>query len=335
MEKKFLLSSITFILQLVGCLAGDELNVHIHFHGGDQAQFDSGVEEKPTSNQTTNKQCGQANRGNNGNRIVGGVETEKNEYPWQVLLIIETEYGPSLCSGSIISSQAVLTAGSCVLNSDGTVVSKENVRIWVGQHNVSQILSPPFESPEDYMPCEKPKVHGSFQNANFQNSSSNNYDFAILTLCEDLEFSQEVSPVCLPESAGQDPDLNEGVDTIITGWGLTSGGGNLATVLQEMTVQTKSNKDCIRDHPYYEQELSDSMLCGQAVGNTFCMGDSGGPWVTKVGSNYVLTGVGSWNRVYTPAAKDCPPGEPSIAARVTNQLNWIKSNMKGSTLPRA
>ena len=33
-----------------------------------------------------------------------------------------------------------------------------------------------------------------------------------------------------------EPDLNEGVDTIITGWGLTSGGGYLAPVLQEMTV---------------------------------------------------------------------------------------------------
>ena len=33
-----------------------------------------------------------------------------------------------------------------------------------------------------------------------------------------------------------DPGLNERVDTIITGWGLTSGGGKLANVLQEITV---------------------------------------------------------------------------------------------------
>ena len=44
--------------------------------------------------------------------IVGGTETEKNEYPWQVGFV---EKGDSLiwCGGSLISDSWVLTAAHC------------------------------------------------------------------------------------------------------------------------------------------------------------------------------------------------------------------------------
>jgi len=285
---------------------------------------------KKSCNVCSSCKCGQANRSNR-NRIVGGDETGKNEYPWQVLVETRENGKTYRCGGSIISSKEILTAAHCVVYyRTNTALPKEDVRIMVGQHDISQVN--PFQDPPQakvHKLCKAPNVHGSYSPTRLD------YDYAILTLCEDLEFSEDVSPVCLPESAGQDPGLNERVDTIITGWGLTSGGGKLANVLQEITVQTKSNRDCSRNYPFYRSKLTDRMLCGQAAGKTFCSGDSGGPWVTKVGSNYILTGISSWSRLYEPATEDCPPGEPSIAARVTNQLTWIKSNMKGSTCPRA
>ena len=39
-----------------------------------------------------------------------------------------------------------------------------------------------------------------------------------------------------------DPGLNENVDTIISGWGLTSGGGEFANFLQEITVSFLTKK---------------------------------------------------------------------------------------------
>ena len=51
-------------------------------------------------------QCGLAKRNT---RIVGGEETEMNEYPWQAQLSV----GDGLCGGSLINSEWVLTAAHC------------------------------------------------------------------------------------------------------------------------------------------------------------------------------------------------------------------------------
>ena len=48
-------------------------------------------------------------------RIVGGTETEVNEFPWTVGLY--THYrckGLPVCGGSLISTQHVLTAAHCI-----------------------------------------------------------------------------------------------------------------------------------------------------------------------------------------------------------------------------
>ena len=58
--------------------------------------------------------CGQSNF-RNPDRIVGGMEAKKNEFPWQAWLIMAQEgaaYGA--CGGSLINNQWILTAAHCV-----------------------------------------------------------------------------------------------------------------------------------------------------------------------------------------------------------------------------
>ncbi|XP_063602634.1 transmembrane protease serine 9-like [Penaeus indicus] len=69
--------------------------------------------------------CGQVNRAN---RIVGGVETEVNEYPWMVSHVNGNGYY-HFCGGSIISSQWVVTAAHCAAQSTSDYVL-------VGDHNL-------------------------------------------------------------------------------------------------------------------------------------------------------------------------------------------------------
>lgn len=47
-------------------------------------------------------------------RIIGGVETVINEYPWQVGLVRPSTTLP-YCGGTLISDRWVMTAAHCVL----------------------------------------------------------------------------------------------------------------------------------------------------------------------------------------------------------------------------
>ena len=50
-----------------------------------------------------------------GNRIVGGEEADRNEYPWQVMMRIKKgDLDLQFCGGSLISPDTVLTAAHCV-----------------------------------------------------------------------------------------------------------------------------------------------------------------------------------------------------------------------------
>jgi len=268
--------------------------------------------------------CGQANR--SGRRIVGGDDTEKNEYPWQVrlktkIVLQNGLIGIGSCGGSIISKKEILTAAHCLFPKDAGIFypsKAEDIDVVVGEHHIKKA-----DGERIFKVCSL-KVHESYDYLKAR-SRKYDYDYAILTLCEEIQFSKVASPICLPETSGQDPELNEDVDAWVTGWGRGLGWpwagwpGSYPSVLQEIKVKTMTTAKCGE---------SPRQLCGKVSGKSMCKGDSGGPWVTEVGRNYVLIGISSL--VLGP----CIRGYPGVAARVSNQLGWIKSNMHADTCPR-
>jgi len=272
----------------------------------------------------TSGKCGTVNRNKNpiGNDyIVGGDTTEENEYPWQVRVESAIK-----CGGSLLDDRTVLTAAHCTVGASGPS------RVIVGLHSI-------VHSADQVFPVEKiinhPKYNGSSRPLL---QSEDAADMAILILSRRVEWSETVRPICLPTLEGTAYD---GVMAITTGWGNTQipnfHESKEGYLLREVMVKTMSSDECKNAYLNFNPNLkvSSNNICTteefNSGGKSACHGDSGGPLIIeKQGSEtqYELIGVVSDGP--EPCAQ---AGVPTAYARVTSQLDWIKKNMAGETLP--
>merc|ERR1712027_242517 len=247
---------------------------------------------------TENCQCGVKN---SGNRIVGGVETEANEYPWQVALVSSSGSRP-FCGGTLISNQHVLTAAHCTAGSTAS-----NIAVLVGEHRIDDNL------------YNRIGLSAITDHPNYNDRSLNN-DYSILTLAEPVTFSDKVRPACLPSNADEE---YIGRTATVSGWGTLTSGGNQPAVLNEVDVTVQSNDQCKQA---YGSGITNHMICAADAGKDSCQGDSGGPLVTKENDRYTLIGVVSWGY-------GCADSRyPGVYARVTTRMDWILANTAGTQL---
>ena len=95
-------------------------------------------------------------------------------------------------------------------------------------------------------------------------------------------------------------------------------------MLYEVMVETMTNKECTTSpNIYTESQITDQMMCAAAPSRDSCQGDSGGPMVTMSSGHYTIIGVVSWGAGCAMATA------PGVYARVTSQLEWIRSNING------
>ena len=169
------------------------------------------------------------------------------------------------------------------------------------------------------------------------------YDYGVITLCDELTWSREVSPICLP---GTDPFHNKynNKSAIITGWGLKNKTDlENAPVLQELTMNILTADICksriCRNWTSKKEKMncndfSPRIMCAQTNEKykTTCTGDSGSPLIVKEDGReaYTQIGINSFGKC---GQSKIPTGFPTGFARVTEELNWIKANMEGSTCP--
>jgi len=238
-----------------------------------------------------------------GNRIVGGQPAAKNEYPWQVSLTYKFSISP-FCGGSLISSNTVLTAAHCR-------VSISSFRVHVGEHDVTA------DDGEQRIDVAEWISHPNYNAASFES------DFALIRLVQEVQFSETVVPICLP-NPGRNYEQRE---VIITGWGTTGSFSSTTSVLYEADVTTITNIQCTTNTQYSPEEITASMICARKPGKDSCQGDSGGPMIAYEGGGryFSIIGIVSWGN---GCALDDAPG---VYARVQQELEWIMQGMRGET----
>jgi len=233
-------------------------------------------------------QCGKAAAGS---RIVGGYEVyPEHSFPWQILLTVSG----SMCGGSVISKNYILTAAHCV---DGSYAS--GMSVYVGGH---------ARGSGDVKKVSKVIEHENYNSRTYDN------DIALLKLEDELTFTDEITPICLPSS-----DAVVGTTCTVTGWGTTSSGGNVANDLMKVSVPILANDDCGQ----VTNQMTDNMMCaGYSWGGyDSCQGDSGGPLACPTSDDssvYEQHGVVSWGIGCGDS------GYPGVYARVSEYTDWIE-----------
>lgn len=264
-------------------------------------------------------------------RIVGGVNTRIDEFPWLALLKYAkpNDLFGFHCGGALINDRYVVTASHCVNGKDiPTTWSLAEVRL--GEWDTSTVqdceglgvdtdCSP---DPIDVV-IERKIPHPDYNPLAVEQYN----DIALLRMAQRITYTDFVKPICLPRT--QDLRMKEtvGQKFQVAGWGRTAT-ARYSTVKQKVGVDGVDLQQC---NSVYQQErvtLLDRQLCaGGQVGKDSCQGDSGGPLMgVSMNANvqfWYLVGLVSFGP--TPCGQE---GWPGVYTNVAKYVDWIEENLQ-------
>ncbi|XP_073993361.1 venom serine protease-like isoform X2 [Rhodnius prolixus] len=251
----------------------------------------------------TNCTCGVANK--DGERIVGGEEAKKNEYPMIASLVyLGTSF---FCGGTIVTQRHVVTAAHCDLRLLEYAKDVDSMGVYVG---VNKVKGEEAFKDGQYLKMKEFRLHPEYR------ADIKSNDIAVILLQGEINFNTDkVAPACLP--LGNEDISGKTLKAI--GWGDTKSGDNTGTTnLMKVDLDVIDHSSCEEFyHILYNQETN---ICVESEGKDTCQGDSGGPllWRDPETNRYVLVAVTSYGI-------GCAEGVPGVYSSIIHHLPWIQS----------
>nr|E5L0E4.1 RecName: Full=Beta-fibrinogenase-like; Short=RVBF; AltName: Full=Snake venom serine protease; Short=SVSP; Flags: Precursor [Daboia siamensis]ADP88560.1 serine beta-fibrinogenase-like protein precursor [Daboia siamensis] len=226
--------------------------------------------------------------------VVGGDECNINEHR-SLVFLYNNSFG---CSGTLINQQWVLSAVHCDM---------ENVRIYLGVHNLTLRNNAEIRLPEERFFCLSNKNYTKWDK-----------DIMLIKLDRPVKTSTYIAPLSLPSSPPR-----VGSVCRIMGWGaITSPNETFPGVTHCANINILPYSVCRA--AYKGLPAQSRTLCGGILegGIGSCMGDSGGPLIC----NGEMHGIVAWGD------DTCAqPHKPVHYTKVYDYTDWIQSIIAGNT----
>jgi len=192
--------------------------------------------------------------------IIGGKDAIPYSWPWQIHL---RKGRTPWCGASLITNQWLITAGHCATSSATSYKALLSV---FNKHKND-------EPGELLLDISEVHQHPKYDSRKLVN------DIAVMKLKNPVNFTDHISPICLPAVQGEDLPA-AGTNIFITGWGNTKApSSNDSPTLKQEFVPLMSTEKCKAVNPSNPKFDETSHFCVgyENGGKGACHGDSGGP----------------------------------------------------------